>query len=121
MTTFAQARAELATALASVGNGATSAVGKKAVPYVLLAGGGAEPSQVVRGAVDSTWRIILVAGAWEADTSAAALDTMKQAAMTALRGLANWQVEALGTDTIRTLNVSDQLTAELRGIRQVDI
>lgn len=121
MTTFATARAELATALASVGNGATSAVGKKAVPYVLLAGGGAEPSQVVRGAVDASFRIILVAGKWEADTSADELDTMKQAAMTALRTLNGWRVESLGSDGIRTLNVTDQLTAELRCVRLVDI
>lgn len=107
--------------MAGVGNGATSAVGKKAVPYVLLAGGESDTSQVARGAVLVTWRCILVAGGWEADGSADALDVMKQAAMEALRDLAGWRVESLGSDGIRTLGVADQLTAELRGVRSVDI
>ena len=121
MTTFAEARTEVTAAMAGIGNGATSRPGGKGPPYVLFSGDGGDPGDVARGAFAYTWRIVLCAGGWEADQTAGVLDSMKQAAVTALRGLAGWQVGELGRDGIRTFSGSELLTAELRGVRMIDI
>lgn len=121
MATFTSARAELITAMAGVGKGATSQPGKMAPPYVLIAGDGADVTHVVRGAYPSTWRMVLIAGGWDAEGSATALDTMKQAAIAALHALVGWQMQPLGRDGIRTFAGSELLTAELRGVRMIDV
>ena len=121
MTTLAGARGELITAMAGVGKGATSQPGKMAPPYVLIAGDGADVSHVTIGKYPSTWRVVLIAGGWDAEGSAAALDIMKQAAIAALQGLAGWKVQPLGRDGIRTFAGSELLTAELRGVRMIDV
>ena len=107
--------------MAGVGNGATSAPGRISPPYVLVSGDGVEANHIVMGKAASTWRMVLCAGGWEADGTAAILDDMKQEALTALRALANWQVGELGRDGIRTFAGSELLTAELRGVRMIDI
>lgn len=119
--TFAAARAELTTAMAGIGNGATSRPGSIAPPYVLIAGDGAASDHIVRGAAMSTWRVVLCAGGWEADTTAGVLDAMKDEAIAALRELDGWQVGELGRDGIRTFAGSELLTAELRGVRMIDL
>src|SRR5262245_6832506 len=107
MTTFVQARAELITALASVGNGATSQPDSKATPYVLISGDGGDMEHVLRGAVLSTWRAVLVAGGWDAKGSADALDAMKDAAVPLIVALAGWRLDSLGRDGIRTFGGKD--------------
>ena len=121
MTTFATARGELVTAFASVGTGATSAVGRLNPPCVYIAGDGADTTHVLRGAVESTWRAVLVAGAPDNAASAGQLDTLKQAAIVALRNLVGWQVTSLGRDGVRTFGGNDYLSAELRGVRMIDL
>jgi hypothetical protein len=121
MTTLADARAELVAGMASVGGGATSTPGLMAPPYVLIAGDGADVTHVTLGKFPSTWRIVLIAGGWDGDGTSAALDTMKQAAVAALRGLAKWQMQPLGRDGIRTFAGAELLTAELRGVRMIDV
>ena len=120
MTTLADARAELIAGMASVGGGATSTPGLMAPPYVLVAGDGVAMDHVTIGKFKSTWRIVLIAGGWDTDGTAVELDTMKQAAIAALRGLAGWQMQPLGRDGIRTFAGAELLTAELRGVRMID-
>lgn len=120
MTTFAGARAELIAAMAGVGHGATSAVGRINPPCIYVAGDGAAIDHVTIGKHASTWRLVLVAGKFDADASAGELDTLKQGAIAALRALDGWRLEPLGRDGIRTFGGAELLTAELRGVRMID-
>jgi hypothetical protein len=120
MTTFSQARAELVTAFAGVGNGATSDPGRIAPPCLYIGGDGAAVTHIVAGKFPATWRIVLVAGKWDAAQSAADLDALKQEALPILRALDGWRLESLGRDGVRTYSGGEMLTAELRGIRMID-
>jgi hypothetical protein len=121
MTTFADARGELVTALAGIEHGATSDPGRIVPPAFYIAGDGADVTHVVMGKFPSTWRIVLVADGWDSATGASTLDSMKQAALAALRSLTGWQLQPLGRDGVRVFSDKQYLTAELRGVRMIDV
>jgi hypothetical protein len=120
MTTMAEARAEFAAALTSLD--VHDAPGDFDPPYVFIRGDGiADPGHVVRGTVLASFSAVCVAGAWDDGASAAMLDTLKLTVLTALRGLAGWQLGPVSRDTVRRLGASDYLTADVSANRHVDI
>jgi hypothetical protein len=121
MTTFAQARAELLSALTSASIAATETAGAMQPPYVLVAGGGADPTHVVRGQMPATFRARCIAGAWDDKAAVASLDALKVATLTVLLSLPGWRMAELGDDVIRDYGGAMYLTADCAAARMVDL
>jgi hypothetical protein len=120
MTTLAQARAEVITALTTAGVRATSTPGNDP-PYVLVQGAGIDMGHITRSEALSDWRLMCVAGASDSTQSAASLDTLKLAVIQTLRALAGWRLGNVGRDGIRTYGGGEYLTAECSASRMIDL
>ena len=122
MTTRAQARAELTAAIEAAGVDAFPDPGGHDPPYVYVRSDGVpDVTHTLRGAVQAEFTAVCVAGAWDADGTAAMLDAAVQATLTALRDLAGWRLGSVGRDGIRRVGGSDLLTADVIASRAIDI
>ena len=122
MTTLAEARAELIAALVAAGLDAFPDAGEHDPPFVYVRGDGVpDASHIVRGAVESQWAAVCVAGAWDASGTAADLDATKEAALTVLRALADWRVGPVSRDGIRRVGGADLPTADVIAFRHVNV
>ena len=119
MTTVADARAEMIDALKTAGVAAGPTPGEP--PYIYVAGDGIEPTRVVAGQADATFRLVMIGGAWDEAAAAAELDVLKQAALTTVRGMAAWAMGAISRDGGREWNGSLYLTADMAASRRIDI
>ena len=120
MTTRAQARAELMTALRTAGVRAVdSPIGDP--PYVLVGGGGIAMTHVTIAKAPATIRARCVAGAWEAAGVQAILDELIQDTLAVLRAMTGWQMLPVGQDEIRRFTGGDYLTADVSASRMIDI
>ena len=120
MTTLAQARAELITALTTASVRATSTPGNDP-PYVLVQGAGIDMSHITRSEALADFRIMCVAGASDMAQSALTLDTLKLAVVQTLRALGSWRLGNVGRDGIRTYGGGEYLTAECSASRMIDL
>ncbi len=120
MTTRAQARAEVVTALRAAGVRAYASPSGDP-PYVLVGGGGIDMGHITRGQALATIRARCVAGAWTAEDSQAILDELVVDTLTVLRSLAGWRMEPVGQDEIRRFEGGDYLTADVSAARMIDI
>ena len=109
MATLAERRAELVAAVPS----GTTVLGKRQPPYVAVIGEGVDSEHVIRGEVEASFRLAMIAGGWDEEAAVKQLDTMKHAVLTAVRGLTGYRIGALGRDGRRSIAGADYLAADL--------
>jgi len=107
--TLAERRAELVAVVPS----GTTVLGKRQPPYVAVIGDGIAFDQVVRGEVEASFRLAMIAGGWDEEAAVKQLDTMKHSVMTAVRALAGYTIGPLGRDGRRSIAGADYLAADL--------
>ena len=120
MTTVAQARGELITALRSAGVSASGAPMTEP-PYVYVTREGGDTSRVMSGQVQVDYRCVCVGGAWDTEAAAAELDNLVQTVLQTVRGLDGWHVGELGRDGGRDWQGGTYLTADVGAARIVNV
>lgn len=122
MTTFVDARAELAGAIEAGGVRATSSPGGDP-PYALIAGDGTgDPTRVVTGQLVAAYRITMVGGAVDDERAAAELDAMKAVVLRAILELDGWRFSAgIGRDGAREWGGILYLQADAFAERLIDL
>jgi hypothetical protein len=120
MTTRAQARAELITALRAASVRAYDSPSGDP-PYVLVGGGGIDMGHISRGQALATIRARCVAGAWTDKDAQALLDELVQDTLAVLLALTGWRMLPVGQDEIRRFEGGDYLTADVSAARMIDI
>lgn len=119
--TITEARGALAEALTTGGVPIAASPGAVDPPAALIFGDGFDPAHVVRGQVFARFRIALLAGGWTHEASADALDVLKLAALSVVRGLAGWQLGELRADYLAPMTGGQYLAADLVASTFVDI
>jgi hypothetical protein len=120
MTTLAQARAELITALTTASVRATSTPSNDP-PYVLVQGNGVDMAHITRSEALADFRIMCIAGASDSSKSAESLDALKLVVIQTVRALAGWRLGNVGRDGIRTYGGGEYLTADCSASRMIDL
>jgi hypothetical protein len=121
MTTMAEARAELTAALEAEDIAVSRTPGGKVPPCALIYGDGFDFAHLLRGEVRARFRITLLAGAWAQDVATELLDPMKLGAVTAVRGLAEWQLDEGRRDAVASIAGGQYLAADVVASRMVTI
>ena len=113
MATLAERRAEVVAAFVAQSVDAATVLGKRPPPYVAVIGEGIDTAHMIRGEALATFRLALIAGAWDDEAAIGQLDTLKHEALAVARALVGYSVGAMGRDVIRRIGASDQLAADL--------
>lgn len=113
MTTIADARAELTTALEAADLVVAPALGRVASPYAIAFGAGIDAAHILRGQVEAGLRVMLVSGRADQAASFTDLSDMILATVGAIRALAGWRLGTIGADTIRVIIGIEYLTADV--------
>lgn len=121
MTSYAQGRDELATALESAGVRVDAAYGGEPPYAVVFSAGVADFGHVVMGRVPWQYRAVMVAGGIDGEGVAAELDALRASCIGAARTLAGWRLERLDPDGIRDLAGGRVWTADLIVSRHIDL
>jgi hypothetical protein len=120
MTTRAQARAEVVTALQAAGiRTVKSASGDP--PYVLVGGGGIDMDHIAIGKAPATIRARCVAGAWTDEDAQAIIDELVMDTLAVFLSMAGWRMLPVGQDEIRRFTGGDYLTADVSAARMIDL
>ena len=118
MTSLADARGELVTALEADG----VPVGAQALPTVRIFLGGATTDHLVRGQVPATFRLVIIGGSYgDGDGASIALATAAGTVLGTLRDLEGWTVGDLGPERVARHAGGDVLVAELSAVRMTDL
>lgn len=118
MTTYAEARAELASALEEY----QDATGEGEPPTCLVFGNGGDLRLLMQGKVSAEFRITVVApGQWSDGATSRTLGGQVVEVITEVRALAGWQVLSFTPDVVRDIGGSQYLTADVICRRNVDI
>ena len=120
MTSLADARSTLATALETAGVTVSPTVGRLAPPMAIIFGAGIDPAHLVRGQVEAGLRVMLVSAKADQESAIADLGDMVLLTIAAVRALAGYRLGTIGVDTIRRLPSGEYLTADVTCHRFVD-
>jgi hypothetical protein len=121
MTTIADRRTELAAALVAGGVSVTNAPGRVSPPVAVLIAAGSDLEGVGRGQVAYGFRVVLVAGAADADASALRLDELVGDAIAVLRNLDGWRLTTVGATSTRDIAGALYLTADVTASAMIDL
>lgn len=121
MTTMAEARGALASALETGGVPYAASPGAIDVPCHLIFGDGLGDIHPIRGQVEARFRVALLAGGWLEEVSASRLDALKLAAMTVARELQGWRFIELRADYLAPIAGGQYLAADMVASTFIDI
>jgi hypothetical protein len=117
-----EAREALGAALEDGGLDVAYAVGARQAPVALVFGDGmADLEHIARGAITARFRVTLLAGKADQTAAADALDTMKIAALTAIRSLPGWRLDEVRRDATATLTGGPYLAADVVASTPIDL
>lgn len=120
MTSSADALAELDAALDAAGI-AVRAAGSPTPPCVNLFGGDWDIAHLARGQVAGGYRIVLVAGRWDQSASGAQLAELRDAVVSAVRGLDGWRLDSVSRDRVTDIAGGMYYSAEVGASRMIDV
>jgi len=119
--TLTEAREALTTALASVVTVTRDPAGLASPPAAIVYGDGVDTAHIGRGQSVASFRILLVAGAWDGTGAADALAELVNAVLTVLRAMVGWQVGELGRDSAVNVSGSTLLGCDVRASVMIEI
>ena len=121
MSTIATRRTELAAALVAGGVSTSNAPGRVSPPVAVLVAAGSDLEGIGRGQVPFGYRIVLVAGAADADASALRLDELVTDTIAVLRSLDGWRIDNLGSASVRDVAGALYLSADVTAYAMIDL
>ncbi len=121
MTSVLAARDELAAALETGTVQVAGAPGSGAPPVAFIFGDGVSEWHLSRNQFVQRFRVTLVAGGWDVESSGRILTGLVQQAVLVILGLSGWRLEEVRRDNVISIAGGQMLGADVIASRMVDI